>query len=109
MVLRNKGARILALSLVTAAAVGLSSTEGFADAAAGKKAFGAKKCGGCHQTAGPAKEKTIADQLKKKGPELWYAGSKFQKVAVSAKALKSMRVPKTLTGLTRLHQSATSP
>ncbi len=79
MVLRNKGARILALSLMTVAAVGLSSTEGFADAAAGKKAFGAKKCGGCHQTAGPAKEKTIADQLKKKGPELWYAGSKFQK------------------------------
>ena len=79
MVLRNKGARILALSLVTAAAVGLSSTEGYADAAAGKKVFDSKKCGSCHQTAGPAKEKTIADKLKTKGPELWYAGSKFQK------------------------------
>lgn len=52
----------------------------WADAAAGKKVFKAKKCGGsCHYTKGPAREKTIADQKKKKGPELWYAGSKFQK------------------------------
>ena len=38
-----------------------------------------KSCVSCHYTDGPAKEKTIADQLAKKGPELWYAGSKFQK------------------------------
>ncbi len=50
-----------------------------ADPAAGKAAFEANKCGDCHYTDGPAKEKTIADQLAKKGPELWYAGSKFQK------------------------------
>ena len=50
-----------------------------ADAAAGQKAFDAKGCGGCHYTKGPAREKTVADQLAKKGPELWYAGSKFQK------------------------------
>lgn len=50
-----------------------------ADPAAGEKIFGAKKCTACHYTNGPAKEKTIADQLAKKGPELWYAGSKFQK------------------------------
>jgi mono/diheme cytochrome c family protein len=38
-----------------------------------------KDCASCHYTVGPAREKTIADQLAKKGPELWYAGSKFQK------------------------------
>ncbi len=48
-------------------------------AAAGKEIFEAKGCGGCHYTEGPAREKTIDDQLAKKGPELWYAGSKFQK------------------------------
>ncbi len=49
-----------------------------ADAAAGKAAFEAKACTACHYTEGPAREKTIDDQLAKKGPELWYAGSKFQ-------------------------------
>lgn len=38
-----------------------------------------KNCASCHYADGPAKEKSIADQLAKKGPELWYAGSKFQK------------------------------
>ena len=79
MVIKSRGARIFALSLISSAVIGFGASESFADAAAGKKAFSAKKCGGCHYTAGPAREKTIADQLKKKGPELWYAGSKFQK------------------------------
>ena len=48
-------------------------------AATGKDVFEAKGCGGCHYTDGPAKEKSIDDQLAKKGPELFYAGSKFQK------------------------------
>lgn len=47
--------------------------------AAGADAMFKKQCSGCHYTDGPAKEKTIADQLAKKGPELWYAGSKFQR------------------------------
>ncbi|OGT29532.1 MAG: hypothetical protein A2W28_07125 [Gammaproteobacteria bacterium RBG_16_51_14] len=47
--------------------------------AAGGDAIFKKSCTGCHYTDGPAKEKTIADQLAKKGPELWYAGSKFKK------------------------------
>lgn len=50
-----------------------------ADAAVGGKLFQSKKCQECHYADGPAKEKTMADQLAKKGPELWYAGSKFQK------------------------------
>lgn len=48
-------------------------------AAEGKDIFQAKNCVSCHYTQGPAREKTIADQLNKKGPELWYAGSKFQR------------------------------
>ncbi|HJM50129.1 MAG TPA: cytochrome c [Alphaproteobacteria bacterium] len=63
----------LALALSLAA-----SGPARADAAAGKAAFAAQKCEGCHYTEGPAREKSIDDQLAKKGPELWYAGSKFQ-------------------------------
>ena len=44
----------------------------------GESVFKAGKCQDCHYTAGPAREKSISDQLAKKGPELWYAGSKFQ-------------------------------
>lgn len=51
---------------------------GSAAAEKGEATFNKNKCGDCHQTKGPAKEKTFADQLKKKGPELWYAGSKLQ-------------------------------
>lgn len=47
--------------------------------ASGDKEFKEKSCNSCHYTQGPAQEKSIADQLAKKGPELWYAGSKFQK------------------------------
>lgn len=47
--------------------------------AAGAAVFKKNKCGSCHQIKGPATEKTFADQLKKKGPELWYAGSKLNK------------------------------
>lgn len=47
--------------------------------AGGGDAIFKKDCASCHYTDGPAKEKTIADQLAKKGPELFYAGSKFQK------------------------------
>lgn len=50
----------------------------FAGAPEGKKVFEVKNCGACHQIKGPAKEKTIKDVLAKKGPELWYAGSKLK-------------------------------
>lgn len=65
--------------LLGTALVALVSLPGHADPASGAKIFKAKSCQSCHYTNGPAKEKTIADQLVKKGPELWYAGSKFQK------------------------------
>lgn len=55
-----------------------------ADPAAGKAMFESKACQDCHYTEGPAREKTIADQLAKQGPELWYAGSKFQQPWLAA-------------------------
>ncbi len=64
---------------LAAAILLVATAPGWADPTAGKKTFEANKCQDCHYTNGPAKERTIADQLAKKGPELWYAGSKFQK------------------------------
>jgi mono/diheme cytochrome c family protein len=49
-----------------------------ADPVEGQAVFEAKECVACHYTEGPAREKTIEDQLAKQGPELWYAGDKFQ-------------------------------
>lgn len=66
-------------SWAAAVLLALAGGAALADAAAGAKTFQAKKCQDCHYTDGPAREKTLADQLAKKGPELWYAGSKFQK------------------------------
>lgn len=55
-----------------------------ADPSAGKALFDASGCNDCHYTEGPAREATIDDQLAKKGPELWYAGSKFQRIWLEA-------------------------
>jgi len=69
--------RRLAVSLsIGAAMLAMSTASGFA---AGDAVFKDKNCNSCHYTTGPAQEKSIADQLAKKGPELWYAGSKFKK------------------------------
>lgn len=66
-------------AMVLAVALSLvCSGYAIAGVSGGKKIFDDKKCGACHQLTGPAKEKTIKDQLAKKGPELWYAGSKFK-------------------------------
>lgn len=46
--------------------------------ASGEQLFNDKKCTDCHYTKGPAKENTIAEKMAEKGPELWYAGDKFQ-------------------------------
>jgi len=69
--------RLLAVTVSIGAALLVMMTA--PSYAAGGDAIFKKSCTGCHYTDGPAKEKTIADQLAKKGPELWYAGSKFQK------------------------------
>jgi mono/diheme cytochrome c family protein len=65
-------------ALLGAGLLALWAGPGQADVAAGKQLFADKGCAECHYTEGPAREKTIEDQLAKKGPELWYAGSKFQ-------------------------------
>jgi len=67
----SAAAMAVALSIIMAG----PATAGVAE---GRKIFDEKKCGSCHQATGPAREKTIKDQLAKKGPELWYAGSKFR-------------------------------
>lgn len=71
------------LLAVTMGAAMLVMTSAASYAAGGDAIF-KKSCASCHYTDGPAKEKTIADQLAKKGPELWYAGSKFQKEWLAA-------------------------
>jgi len=70
----KSGMRILSGLILLA----MTATVARAAPADGEKVFTASNCQGCHYTTGPAREKSIADQLAKKGPELWYAGSKFQ-------------------------------
>ncbi len=72
----SKDGRWMLVLPVTALFIALSWGVSLAD---GKGIFASKNCGSCHQIQGPAAEKTFDDQLKKKGPELWYSGSKFKK------------------------------
>ena len=65
--------RILALAVSV-----LMAAAPAAMAADGKALVESNKCGSCHQMAGPA-VKTIAEVLKRKAPDLFYAGSKFNK------------------------------
>ena len=74
--------RLLAVTVSLGAALLVMTTA--PSYAAGGDAIFKKSCASCHYTDGPAKEKTIADQLAKKGPELFYAGSKFQKAWLAA-------------------------
>lgn len=52
-------------------------TSGNALAASGKDLFTSKKCGSCHDVSGSPAASFKAQQ-KRKGPDLWYAGSKYQ-------------------------------
>ncbi len=72
------------ITILGTAAATFAVASASADPAAGKGVFEAGGCGECHYTEGPAREKTIEDQLAKNGPELWYAGSKFQAEWLSA-------------------------
>ncbi len=73
-----------ATTVLLAAAMLLVANAGWADPAGGEKLFTDNKCNDCHYTQGPARENSIDDQLAKKGPELWYAGSKFQQPWLTA-------------------------
>lgn len=73
----NKEVRSFFVSLGLAAFLVSSSWNmSYAD---GKGIFAAKGCGDCHQSQAPAKEK-----INTRGPELWYAGSKFKKEWIKA-------------------------
>ena len=48
-------------------------------AASGEQIFKDGGCADCHYTQGPARETSIEKKLAQNGPELWYAGDKFQK------------------------------
>ncbi|MFQ5441584.1 MAG: c-type cytochrome [Thermodesulfobacteriota bacterium] len=54
------------------------ASEALAGAAEGEKIFTAKRCAACHRTEGPVKV-TLTERLKEKGPDLWYAGSRFKR------------------------------
>ncbi|HHL39712.1 MAG TPA: c-type cytochrome [Deltaproteobacteria bacterium] len=74
----TRSATISFFAAMLLAVLALGVGTGHAGSGEGQKIFNAKKCGDCHQTKGPAAEKTIYDVWAKKGPELWYAGSKFK-------------------------------
>lgn len=65
-----------------AAAALLATGAGVAEiappASAGREAFQALGCGGCHAVTRPAPGMTLAARLGRKGPDLWFAGSKLR-------------------------------
>ena len=83
----------------------MTATVARAAPADGEKVFKAGNCQSCHYTAGPAREKTVSDQLAKKGPELWYAGSKFQ----AAWLQQWLQDPKVIRPLTYNSLTETNP
>ncbi|MFQ5441828.1 MAG: c-type cytochrome [Thermodesulfobacteriota bacterium] len=61
---------IAALAVFSGGAVGASME--------GKKIFLLSGCGDCHNVKGPPLSETLKTFAARKGPELWYAGSKFK-------------------------------
>ena len=61
--------------IITSLLISLLTVEnGFA--ASGEDIFKSKKCSACHSMTGPPAT-SFKEQQKKKGPDLWYAGSKY--------------------------------
>jgi len=48
-------------------------------AGGGRSIFRSRGCNTCHRTKRPSKAPTIEARLREKGPDLWYAGSRFRK------------------------------
>jgi len=57
----------------------LAAKPGLADVGTGKTTFEANKCQDCHSVEKAGAAADIHAHMDTKGPELWYAGSKFQK------------------------------
>lgn len=70
-----KAFKLLLAGAVSVTVMGLASTA--LAGAEGEQIFKAKKCADCHATSGPSKVASIDEWEKRKGPDLWYAGSKF--------------------------------
>ncbi len=70
------------LKLFMVAGISMTVMTGFAATSMaggeGESIFKAKKCADCHATSGPSKIASIEEWEKRKGPDLWFAGSKFQ-------------------------------
>ena len=50
-----------------------------AEAKSGAEIFKGKGCGDCHAVNGSSNLKEHQDRVKQKGPDIWFAGSKFKK------------------------------
>ena len=68
--------RAASLSCIIASLLVSSLTCGNAIAASGEDIFKSNKCSDCHNMTGPP-AKSFEEQQKKKGPDLWYADSKY--------------------------------
>jgi len=64
--------------LLLCGVLAFSLSAGVAAAADGKALVDQHKCASCHKMSGPA-VKTIAEVMQRKAPDLFYAGSKFNK------------------------------
>ncbi len=64
--------------LIIILSVFLSPSAARSSESMGGKAFTAKGCGSCHSVERPSGKLSRAAVLAKKGPDLWYAGSKFR-------------------------------
>ena len=73
-----KSLKILISLIVFALFFSAGISNSIADEKEGKAIIESKKCGSCHKMQGPP-DKTIAEVLKRKAPDLFYAGSKFKK------------------------------
>src|SRR3989338_211575 len=72
-----KSLKILISLIVFALFLSVGISNSIADEKDGKAIVDSKKCGSCNKMQGP-QDKTIADVLKRKAPDLFYAGSKFK-------------------------------
>jgi len=75
---RKAGYFLILALLCFSAVIFFHASTAAAGAAEGAKIFSTKKCVSCHRTKKRGKV-TIKQRLTEKGPDLWYAGSKFKR------------------------------
>lgn len=89
----------VSMKVFLAAAISVAAVTGFTASSMaggeGEGIFKAKKCNECHATSGPSKIASVEEWEKRKGPDLWFAGSKFNKEWLE----KWMAAPKPIRGV----------